>query len=256
VVPDGLYWDTGDPYLYVRVQPRDGFDLVIVGGADHKTGQETATDERHQQLVDVARKLVPGFALTHRWSGQVLETNDGLPFIGEMAPHQYAATGFSGNGMTFGTVGAMLMTDAITKQANPWAELFDLGRTKVRGGIWDYLKENKDFPYYLLRNRVASPDARSLRAVRRSEGKIVDVEGTRVAAYRNEHGRLTLLSPTCTHMGCLVAWNPTESTWDCPCHGSRFRATGEVLAGPAESPLEPADLPNRSAASRAAAGVE
>jgi glycine/D-amino acid oxidase-like deaminating enzyme/nitrite reductase/ring-hydroxylating ferredoxin subunit len=245
VVPDGLYWDTGDPYLYVRVEPHHTFDLVIVGGADHKTGQETQTDEHHRQLENVARELVPGFELSHRWSGQVIETNDGLPFIGEMAPHQYAATGFGGNGLTFGTVGAMIIADRITEQANPWAELFDLGRTKIRGGIWDYLKENKDFPYYMLRDRLAPPDARSLRFVRRGEGKIADVQGKRVAAYRNDRGALTLLSPVCTHLGCIVAWNPTESTWDCPCHGSRFRATGEVLSGPAESPLQPADLPKQ-----------
>jgi Rieske Fe-S protein len=111
----------------------------------------------------------------------------------------------------------------------------------VRGGAWDYIKENVDYPYYMIRDRFVGPDARSLRAVRRGEGKIVEVAGEKIAAYRSDSGSLTLLSPVCTHMGCLVRWNGTEKTWDCPCHGSRFKPRGEVLAGPAESPLPPVE---------------
>jgi Rieske Fe-S protein len=103
----------------------------------------------------------------------------------------------------------------------------------------DYIRENKDYPYYLIRDRFAGAEGRSLRSLRRGEGKILDLDGERVAAYRSESGHVTRLSPICTHMGCLVEWNGAESTWDCPCHGSRFEASGKVLAGPAESPLEP-----------------
>jgi Rieske Fe-S protein len=115
--------------------------------------------------------------------------------------------------------------------------LFDTGRTKIRHGLWDYVTENKDYPYYLVRDRFAAAEARTLRAVKRGEGKILDRDGSRVAAYRDADGQVTLRSAVCTHMGCEVGWNTAERTWDCPCHGSRFKPTGEVLAGPAESPL-------------------
>ena len=176
--------------------------------------------------------------LTHRWSGQVIETNDGLPYIGEMAPHQFAATGFAGNGLTFGTLAGMMAVDAVAGRENPWAGTFDIGRTKIRGGLWDYIKENKDYPYYLVRDRFAGVESRSLRSLAAGEGTVVEVRGKPTAAYRRDDGRLVLLSPVCTHMGCFVRWNAADRTWDCPCHGSRFRAEGGVLSGPAESPLK------------------
>jgi glycine/D-amino acid oxidase-like deaminating enzyme/nitrite reductase/ring-hydroxylating ferredoxin subunit len=237
-VPDALFWDTGDPYRYIRVEPHQGFDYVIFGGEDHKTGQVAETDECFERLEHAARATFPGIDITHRWSGQVIETNDGLPLIGEMAPRQFAATGFSGNGLTFGTVSGMMAADAIIGRTNPWAELFDMGRTKIKGGLWDYLKENKDYPYYFVRDHLRGAEAKSLRAIPRGSGKIVDLNGKRVAASRDDVGVVTVLSPVCTHMGCQVQWNTGERTWDCPCHGSRFKTSGAVISGPAETPLE------------------
>jgi len=160
-----------------------------------------------------------------------------LPFIGEMAAHQFASTGFAGNGMTFGTLGGMMATDWVLGRRNPWSDLFDTGRTKIRGGLWDYLKENKDYPYYLVRDRFAGPDGRSLRALPKGMGQILEVRGTRVAAYRADDGSVSMRSPVCTHMGCEITWNSGERTWDCPCHGSRFSAEGRVYQGPANSDL-------------------
>jgi glycine/D-amino acid oxidase-like deaminating enzyme/nitrite reductase/ring-hydroxylating ferredoxin subunit len=233
------YWDTADPYHYIRVdRDADGVRL-IVGGEDHKTGQESDTRTRFVALEAWLQRLVPSAAITHRWSGQVIETPDGLPFIGEAAPRQYLATGFAGNGMTLGTMAAMIVRDAITDAApNPWRELFDVNRSAIARGPFDYLRENADYPYYLVRDRFAGAATRHLRAVPRGEGRLVEVAGAIVAASRDDRGKLTLLSPTCTHLGCRVNWNQAEATWDCPCHGSRFTATGEVLAGPAEKPLE------------------
>jgi glycine/D-amino acid oxidase-like deaminating enzyme/nitrite reductase/ring-hydroxylating ferredoxin subunit len=236
-IPEALYWDTADPYHYLRIDPHRDFDYGIFGGQDHKTGQETDTRACYAALEGAARTLLPALDITHRWSGQVVETNDGLPFIGETASRQFAATGYAGNGMTFGTLAGMMAHDCAIGRRNPWRDLFDPGRTKLLGGTWDYLKENVDYPYYMVRDRVAGPEAKSLRAVRRGEGKVVEIAGTQIAVHRNEEGQTTLLSAVCTHMGCLVRWNTAERTWDCPCHGSRFTATGRVLAGPAETPL-------------------
>jgi len=238
VVPDALYWDVGDPYRYLRLERRGDETFVIYGGEDHKTGQETDTKACYRRLERSLLEKIPDVKFTHHWSGQVIQTPDGLPYIGKMTDHQYAATGFAGNGMTFGTLAAMMMTDAIGGVKNPWTDLFDINRQALGRGLWEYLKENTDYPYYMLRDRFAGADGRSVRAVKRGEGKIIERNGKKVAASRDDKGRLTVLDATCTHMGCVVAWNTAERTWDCPCHGSRFTAQGAVISGPAETPLE------------------
>ena len=138
--------------------------------------------------------------------------------------------------MTFGTLGAMIASDAILGRRNPWADLFDPGRAAVRRGLWEYIKENADYPYYRP-GSFAGAGGRSLRAVKRGQGKVIERDGAKVAAYRDDSGATVLRSATCTHMGCIVAWNDAERTWDCPCHGSRFKPNGDVISGPAESPL-------------------
>jgi glycine/D-amino acid oxidase-like deaminating enzyme/nitrite reductase/ring-hydroxylating ferredoxin subunit len=240
-VPDALFWDTGDPYHYLRVETHRDHDLIIFGGEDHKTGQVSKTTECFERLERTLTSLIPQIEITHRWSGQVIETPDGLPYIGRNGDHQYAATGFAGNGMTFGTLGAIMMSDAILGKANPWTDLFDPSRKAIRRGAWEYLKENKDYPYYLIRGRFAGAEGKSLRSLKREHGAVIEREGRKVAAYRDENGEVLLRSATCTHMGCIVGWNDAECTWDCPCHGSRFQPNGEVISGPAVSPLPPVE---------------
>ena len=240
-VPDALFWDTGDPYQYIRLEPQRDHDLVILGGEDHKTGQVSDTDACFSRLERDLKSRLVDVSLSHRWSGQVIETPDGLPYIGPMTDHQYAATGFSGNGMTFGTLAAMMMSDAILGRRNPWADLFEPGRKAIRRGLWEYIKENADYPYYMIRDRFAGTDGRSLRSVKRGTGKVIEYRGAKAAAYRDTDGAIMVRSATCTHMGCLVAWNDGERTWDCPCHGSRFTPEGSVISGPAEDPLPEVD---------------
>jgi glycine/D-amino acid oxidase-like deaminating enzyme/nitrite reductase/ring-hydroxylating ferredoxin subunit len=236
-VPDALFWDTSDPYTYVRLHREADFDEVILGGEDHKTGQVTNTNQCYERLERTMRRHLPAAIVTHRWSGQVIETADGLPYIGEAEPHQFVATGFAGNGMTFGTLSAMMAADLLAARRNPWTELFAVDRTKILGAAWDYIKENSDYPYYMIRDRFAGVEGRSLRAVNAGEGRVIDLNGRRVAAYRDDDGVVTVRSATCTHLGCIVHWNNAEHTWDCPCHGSRFTPKGQVIGGPAESPL-------------------
>lgn len=242
-VPDALWWDTADPYTYVRVDPQADHDVVIFGGEDHKTGQTPDTEACFQRLENRLRALLPNAVVTHRWSGQVIETPDGLPYIGQSAEHQYSATGFAGNGLTFGTLAGIMISDAILERRNPWAALFDPGRKALASGAWEYLKENVDYPYYMIRGRFAGAEARSLREITRGDGKVLEWNGAKVAAYRDEAGKVMLRSAICTHMGCVVGWNRAERTWDCPCHGSRFSTDGQVISGPAESPLADIDAP-------------
>jgi glycine/D-amino acid oxidase-like deaminating enzyme/nitrite reductase/ring-hydroxylating ferredoxin subunit len=237
-LPNASFWDTSDPYDYLRIEPLADSQYVIFGGEDHKTGQQADTEQPYRNLEDRLRQIAPDVEIDSRWSGQVIETNDGLPFIGETAEHQFAATGFAGNGMTFGTLGAMMAVDRLLGRKNPWADLYDINRKKVLGGTWSYLVENKDYPYHMVRDRIGRAEGDSLEQLGKGEGKVLKLEGKKVAAYRDEKGRVTQCSPVCPHLGCIVDWNNAEKTWDCPCHGSRFQPTGEVISGPAEEPLE------------------
>jgi glycine/D-amino acid oxidase-like deaminating enzyme/nitrite reductase/ring-hydroxylating ferredoxin subunit len=239
LIPEASFWDTSDPYYYLRVDAGRRFDHVIFGGEDHKTGQAADTKQHFRDLERRLLQFLPDAKVVEHWSGQVVETNDGLPYIGESAERQFIATGFAGNGMTFGVLAAMMACDRVLGRENCWQDLLAPTRKHVRGGTWRYLKENVDYPYFLVGDHVSTPDeASSLRAVKRNEGKIVKLPAGRVACFRDEDGKLVAVSAVCTHLGCLVHWNGAEQTWDCPCHGSRFHPNGEVLAGPAESPLE------------------
>lgn len=241
-VPDALFWDTGAPYRFLRVNPRHGHDDLIFGGGDHKTGQRVDGIDPHCELEHALLDLAPGAVVDRRWSGQVWESTDGLPFIGESAPGQFSATGFSGNGLTFGTLAAMMACDWVTGVVNPWQELFAWSRAGLlAGGVRNYVRENADYPYYRVRDALVGPRGRSLRAVGRGQGAVVEVGDRVVAAFRDDEGTLWQCDAACTHKGCRVTWNASDRTWDCPCHGSRFAPSGEVVAGPATEGLPPVD---------------
>jgi glycine/D-amino acid oxidase-like deaminating enzyme/nitrite reductase/ring-hydroxylating ferredoxin subunit len=235
-LPQALFWDTSDPYYYIRSELVDGDDYVIFGGRDHKTGQEKDPEAVFTELGQALRLWFPHARPVRRWMGQVIESTDGLPFIGETAERQFVATGYAGNGYTFGTLAALLARDAFLGLPNPWQELLDVHRRKAAGAL-RFLSENADFPYHLVKDRLQRAEPASPDQLAEGEGKVLSLDGRKVAAYRRPGGELVLLSPVCTHLKCLVRWNGADQTWDCPCHGSRFHPTGEVFSGPAEAPL-------------------
>ena len=252
----GLFWDTADPYHYIRsqsVQPEDGnsaHEILIVGGEDHKTGTKEHTEECFERLESYTRARFDIADVLYRWSGQIMEPIDGLPYIGvnSFAKHQFVATGFTGNGMTFGTLSGMILSDLILGKKNRYAELYDATRIHALASASDFVSENKDFPTYFVGDRLAKADTDSLDQVGLNEGKIVKLNGEKAAVYRDEHGQLHACSPVCTHMACYVHWNNAEKSWDCPCHGSRFDPDGKVANGPAVKDLEPIKLPEAAPA--------
>jgi glycine/D-amino acid oxidase-like deaminating enzyme/nitrite reductase/ring-hydroxylating ferredoxin subunit len=249
-VTPALYWDTGDPYHYVRVQRTtnaalggdngDPVDLLIVGGEDHKTAQASNTEERFEALGAWMRERFPSAGPPEfRWSGQVMETQDGLGFIGRNpmdADNIYVATGDSGMGMTHGTIAGMLICDLIEGRHNRWTSLYDPSRIRA-GAAAEFLKENLNvaaqYATYLTPGDVSSVDE-----ITPMNGAVVREGVHKVAVFRDEAGELHKMSAVCTHLGCIVGWNKAASTWDCPCHGSRFDAYGRVLNGPASKDLE------------------
>jgi glycine/D-amino acid oxidase-like deaminating enzyme/nitrite reductase/ring-hydroxylating ferredoxin subunit len=240
-LPHLLLWDTPDPYHYVRLQSAPDspmHEYLIVGGEDHKTGQAEDFEERFERLEAWTRERFPIQDVPLRWSGQVMEPIDGMAFIGRNPGDDkiYIATGDSGNGMTHGTVAGMLLGDLILGRDNPWATLYDPSRKFLRAAA-EFARENLNVAVQYA-DYVTPGDVGSLGEVRAGEGAIVRRGLKQVAAYRDLEGTVHQYSAVCTHLGCIVTWNATENSWDCPCHGSRFHPIdGHVLNGPANSPL-------------------
>jgi nitrite reductase/ring-hydroxylating ferredoxin subunit len=169
----------------------------------------------------------------------VVESVDGLPYIGRPteAERVHVATGFGGNGITFGTLAAQILCDDLLGKANPYAHAYRAARFEVATSLPPLLKENVDFPLQLLRDRLHAPPPRSPAELSKGEGAVLQVDGERLAVYRDDAGQLHAVSAICTHFGCQVAFNACERSWDCPCHGSRFDIDGTVLDGPANKRL-------------------
>src|SRR5439155_228738 len=153
-LPEALFWDTSDPYYYLRIDRHPDHDYAIFGGQDHKTGQEEDSNHVFESLQSRLKKFLPSAVVQHRWLGQVVETNDGLPFIGESAGQQFIATGFCGNGFTLGALSATMARDRFLGRKNPWFDLFAVNRKKFHGGTWRYITENLDYPFYMMRDRL------------------------------------------------------------------------------------------------------
>ena len=252
-ITHALYWDTDDPYHYVRLQRvtnaqlggdnGEPVDILIVGGEDHKAGQAQDAERRFGNLEEWMRRHFPAAReVEFRWSGQVMETQDGLAFIGRNpldADNVYVATGDSGMGMTHGTIAGILLTDLIAGRPNPWTELYDPSRIRT-GAAGEFVKENVNvalqYTSWLTGGEVSSIDE-----IPPNGGAVIREGLRKVAVFRDEAGQLHRRSAVCTHLGCIVAWNPAASTWDCPCHGSRFDKLGTVVNGPAKSDLAKVD---------------
>lgn len=241
--PLGLYWDTQDPYHYVRVQssPSLDEDILIVGGEDHRTAEANDAEERFARLQEwMQEHLGVSGIVEHAWSGQVYEPADGLSYIGVDPAHGkhknvFVSTGASGTGMTHGTISAMLLTDLISGVDNPWQKIYDPSR-KALGAVLDYLKENINTAEQYA--RLAAPgDVASTSELQPGEGAVVRRGLDQVAVYKDEQGQVHELSAHCPHLGATLCWNSCEKSWDCPAHGSRFDATGHVINPPANADL-------------------
>ena len=267
-VENALYWDTGHPYHYVRIVPLADtdaptptkgeviYDALVVGGEDHRTGADSHAEERFEALEKWARERWPQAVQTlFRWSGQVLEPADWLAYIGpnpDGAENVFMASGDSGQGMTHGMIAGMLLSDLVVGKENPWATLYDPKRVSLRAGpMGEAMMHNAEVAVDLVKGYLR-PDIKSVDDIKPGEGAVVRRGLKKVAVYRDEHGNVTEKNAACTHLKCIVEWNGTEKTWDCPCHGSRFAPTGEVLNGPAIMALEDVESEPSSAGDRKA----
>jgi glycine/D-amino acid oxidase-like deaminating enzyme/nitrite reductase/ring-hydroxylating ferredoxin subunit len=243
--PDGLFWDTSDPYHYTRFYKEDGKNYVVVGGEDHKTGHDGQDEERYERLERYLRERFKISSVTHKWSSQYYEPADGLPYIGKspFSKKAFVATGFSGDGLVYGTTAAIIISDLILGRDNKWLYAFDSTRFTPAASAFDFIRENADVVKHFVADRIIA-DVNELGEIPSGEGRIIQMDGEKLAVARDEAGELHAVSPVCTHLKCFVKWNGSEKSWDCPCHGSRYDMKGEVLTGPAVKNLDKKNIPD------------
>ena len=250
-LPKVLWWDTGDfesnskvpPYHYVRKHPyNEQYDLLISGGEDHPTADTSKTkvleEDRYKVLEEWTRKYFPIGEIVYRWSGQVLEPMDGIPFIGRNAldyDNVYIITGDSGNGLTHCSFAGLLITDLINGKENKWEKLFSPSRFTVKEST-SVIQLLTDDLVNVLKKWFYTGSVELL-SIKNGQAGMVKLDGKKCGAYRDELGKLYLVSAECTHLKCMVLWNNDEKSWDCPCHGSRFTYEGKVINGPANFDL-------------------
>jgi len=242
--PNALIYDMQEPYHYYRTHNIDGQDLLIAGGNDHKTGHDDA-EKALDDLEKYIGKHYPVSSVKYKWSSQYYVPDDGFPYIGQMPDATggvFCATGFNGNGMMLGTISAKILTDLVTGVPSRYEKIFSPSRIKPVAGFAEFIKENADVAYHLVADRFTIKDTDSLKRLQPGSGQVLDVDGKKVAAYRDEEGIFHTLSPVCTHAKCIVNWNAGEKSWDCPCHGARYDIDGNVLTGPATRGLEQLNL--------------
>lgn len=282
-VPKALFWDTGNndseshvqSYHYVRIQKMDypgngdgsktnslktnnidsSYDLLIIGGEDHKTGNENDMEERHSRLIDWAKQRFPIEEIIYRWSGQVMEPLDSLAFIGlnpaddgESGKNNniYICTGDSGNGITHGTIAGILISDLISGKQNKWSDLYNPSRNVNVTQKKNKSDDSKTNSHNNKQTEENNPNTLNksqnesfIDSLSYEQGAIVEQDPDNpIAVYKDKMGKIDRFSAKCTHLGCTVAWNPLEKSFDCPCHGSRFFINGKVINGPANSDLE------------------
>ena len=244
--PNGNFWDTEEPHHATSTHnssPNGEIDLLMVAGNHHKTGQTKENDHLnyYKKLEEYLRSHYNVASIEYYWSAQHYQPADGVPYIGKAtrdSENIFMATGYSADGLTYGTVAGILLADLITGKDNVWTKIYDSTRFTPIASSAKFINENANVFAQYLKDYVGKPDAEEFSEIKNGEGKTLEKDGEKIAAYRDEQGELHLISAVCTHLKCIVNWNNAEKSWDCPCHGSRFTYEGKVIEGPAIFNLE------------------
>lgn len=236
--PEGMFISAESPTRSLRSQKFEDGDLIILSGDHHKTGHDGSTEKHYENLKEFAEKIYTVEDILYRWSTQDCMTVDGVPYVGYLTTRSndiYVATGFQKWGMTNSAASAMIIRDLIVKGENPWVDVYNPSRFTPVTSAKEFVKENSDVAKNFFKDKLeALPNDVDIEP---GEGKIINVEGKRMGAYKDENGKVHVVDTTCTHLGCELHWNNAEKTWDCPCHGSRFTYEGDIVEGPALNPL-------------------
>jgi len=249
ILPPGIFWSRGEPQESLRSHEANGRHYLLYVGERQKTGQHDPAASLAVLQAQARKRLgLQQQSAAYRWSAQNFRSADGLPFVGRDAAGSFIATGFATDGLVWGTLAAHLIAEAVLGREHPMADLLKPGRFTLAKGAKGIVEENVAVAKAFVKDYVTDRADAELASLAPGEGRIVSVDREQLAAYRSPEGTLHLVSPVCTHMKCRVHWNPAETSWDCPCHGSRFAPDGSVLEGPAITPLARRQVPQAGAA--------
>jgi Rieske Fe-S protein len=238
--PGGMYISADNPTRSIRSVELDGEKGVLIAGESHKTGQGGNTQEHYSALEKFAEQHFTVKEVVNRWSAQDLITLDKVPYIGRLTQGEQnvlVATGFKKWGMTSGVLAAKLLRDYVLERENEYHEVFSPSRFYADPSLKEFIKTNADVAGHLFKGKLQTP-AKTYEHLSNDEGGVIQFKGQRAGGYKDDEGNVHIVDTTCTHLGCETEWNEGDRTWDCPCHGSRFSTTGDVIEGPAEKPLK------------------
>lgn len=241
-LPPGIFWRADQPKRSLRSYYSGGRAYAVAIGESCKTGQHKNPNEDLRDLEEYLRARLAVEEITHRWGAQSYQPADGLPYIGAWDDRVYLMTGFSTDGLVYGTLGALIVSDLILGRQNEWVDLYKAKRFTPAKSAVDVIKEGIDNLGNYVEKLPGRSDVSSAEEIGPDQGAVVIKDGEKLAVYRDNQGALHAVSAVCTHLKCIVRWNGAEKSWDCPCHGSRFAVGGEVLEGPALAPLARKEL--------------
>lgn len=234
----GIFWGYhGGEKFSTRFYEEEGDQYLIVIGKPHKVGQAESNVKHINELEIFAHEHFRVEKVEYRWGGQHYRPADMLPYIGRKDGNEFIATGFSLDGLVYGTLAGMMIRDQILGVENKFTALFDPKRHQPIKSAKEFIKENVNVAAQFIKNIPGMADDVDFADIRMGEGRVVDKDGHKLAVFRNKENQLEIRSAICTHLGCVVSFNNAEESWDCPCHGSRFKTDGSVLEGPAYDPL-------------------
>lgn len=246
IYPEGIFWGYfEDQKFSFRSYKKGEETFLLCVGSPHKVGQAEDNKKHIANLLDFAKKRFPIKEVVYKWGGQHYKPADLLPYIGRKTSdsNNLIATGFSTDGLVYGTLSAIINADIITDGKNEFDDLFKASRHNPGKAAKKFIKENINVATEMIKGYLFKADDEEVNTIGPGEARVVKRDGKEIAVFRDPGGELKIFSAVCTHMGCIVNWNNAEKSWDCPCHGTRFDTEGEVLEGPAFDPLKKIDLP-------------
>jgi glycine/D-amino acid oxidase-like deaminating enzyme/nitrite reductase/ring-hydroxylating ferredoxin subunit len=245
-IPQGMYIRTESPSHTMRPIPWRGRELLLFGGYSHRLGHGDP-GEAFAGLERDVRERFDVVEIHHRWDAHDYMPEDDLPYIGRLTPTSETLLTVSGGrkwGLAMAAAAGRLLADRVAGRPNEWAATFDPWRTPPPSALKQYAEHNADSGLHFFADRLKRGG--SAEELAPGEGEVIGDGLGQKAVHRDYDGNLHAVSARCSHLGCIVRWNVPEQTWDCPCHGSRFGAMGEVLNGPATSALEKRDVASDS----------
>lgn len=237
---NGMYINTKQPIFSFRTAKYKGKKLLLLGGADHKTGNYVDYSMSYGVLENKAKELYPNCDIVFRWNTRDCITLDKIPYVGYYSNiwnNVFVGTGFNKWGMTSSNVAANIVTSIICNTNYPYSYIFNSTRLNpVKNGVELKNIVSQSFKSLVL-NKIKSSDY-NFDSIAKNSGSIIEINGSKVGIYKDNDNNLFAVNPVCTHLGCLLSWNDVDKTWDCPCHGSRFDFNGKNIYDPAFKNLE------------------